>query len=799
MVDIDNTRDKGKKGHPTTAAMDPPMTGHAVQYERLWLEEVALEKERTNILNNSSSTEQQQKCQSKNYQFRSMIHRASLDGLLLSAQCAASKVKSDPKSCDGDFERGLDNDDAVNALSALRDMKMRQLESDNNKIPFTNSSSSLSLSWSARWKKSNPLETKSMQGATANSFFDAFPECKRRLPRTEGNAATAETESDTDEKNDNDIVQKPKSARQERTDKGTSPILVSSSFNSPSSDRPDDEVQIITKQQQQQQQQPIRNSGLSNQQQIHTQQNYNNNMSIPNNQAHTQNNNQQTQNRVNNNHPPTSNYQHNPYQNQTSNKFDYNDTNSGYGEQQLMQSTKKANPFRTANELGPKFDPKRRQQQQQHGRNDGNDWDDYENNNNTSAYSGDNNRIGGGRSGQSSYGGPPSGPQQMVRAAIRGPKDNLSAGLKRKFQPPLKREGGPAQPSSGRNQNPNNSSNYNNNSTCSNSNGNNDEEIPEELRGLDKELIEKINNEIVDDGQKVTFDDIAGLENAKNTVNEMVIYPMKRPDLFTGLRACPKGLLLFGPPGTGKTLIGKAISYESGATFFSISSSSLTSKWIGEGEKLVKTLFAVASYRSPSVVFIDEVDSMLTQRKSDENEASRRIKTEFLVQLDGAGNDRKGHVLVIGATNLPQELDDAARRRFVKRLYIPLPDQTGRETLLRTLLAKNSHSLTDKEIIKLSRDTDGYSGADLKNLCTDASMGPMRSMTMEEMMTIKTNEVPPIAYKHFRQSLRGSSPSVAQSDLQVYLDWNQTYGNKISNDLDDDDDDDDDCSDDENE
>jgi len=203
----------------------------------------------------------------------------------------------------------------------------------------------------------------------------------------------------------------------------------------------------------------------------------------------------------------------------------------------------------------------------------------------------------------------------------------------------------------------------------------------------------------------------------------------------------------------------------------------------------------VASYRSPSVVFIDEVDSMLTQRKSDENEASRRIKTEFLVQLDGAGNDRKGHVLVIGATNLPHELDDAARRRFVKRLYIPLPDQPGREALLRSLLAKNSHSLTDKEIIKLSRDTDGYSGADLKNLCTDASMGPMRSMTVEEMMSIKANEVPPIAYKHFRQSLRGSSPSVAQSDLQIYIDWNNTYGSKVSNNLDDDDD----CSDDENE
>lgn len=767
MVDIVNT--KGDKYSPN-ASMNPPMTGHAVQYERLWLEEVALKKERSKILQ-SSSTEQQQ-CQSENYQFRSMIHRASLDGLLLSAKCAASKLKADPKSS-GDFERGLDKDDAVNALSSLRDMKMRQLESDNNKIPFTLSSSS-----SARWKKNVPLETDSIQAATADSFFAAFPECRRRLSDT-----VDESDDDNEKEEDVVIVQKPKSARKERKDKGTSPILVSSSSNSPSPEhRPDDEVQIITKQQQQQQN--IRSRGPNNQQQqIHTKQKYNN-VSIPNNNQANRQNNQRVAQNWSKNHPPAqqhSNYHHNPYQNQAAtNKFDYNDTSSGYEE--LQPSNTKANPFRTAKELGPKFDPKRRD-----GRKEDNDWDNYENNNNSSGLYSGTKRMGG-RLAQSSTG--PTGPQQMVRAAIRGPRDNMSAGLKRKFQPPMKRDGaGAAQPnSSGRNQNSNKNNNNANNSTSSNPNGNNDEELPEELRGLDKELIEKINNEIVDDGQKVTFNDIAGLENAKNTVNELVIYPMKRPDLFTGLRACPKGLLLFGPPGTGKTLIGKAISYESGATFFSISSSSLTSKWIGEGEKLVKTLFAVASYRSPSVVFIDEVDSMLTQRKSDENEASRRIKTEFLVQLDGAGNDRKGHVLVIGATNLPQELDDAARRRFVKRLYIPLPDQPGRESLLRTLLAKNSHSLTDKEIIKLSRDTDGYSGADLKNLCTDASMGPMRSMTVEEMMSIKANEVPPIAYKHFRQSLRGSSPSVAQSDLQVYIDWNNIYGSKVSNDLEDEDD-----------
>jgi hypothetical protein len=150
--------------------------------------------------------------------------------------------------------------------------------------------------------------------------------------------------------------------------------------------------------------------------------------------------------------------------------------------------------------------------------------------------------------------GPPSRPAQLVQAAIRGPKDNLSAGLKRKFQPPMKRgEGGGGGNNCSQNTNNNNNGNRGSNSTNRNTSGggnggnaNEDEELPEELRGLDKELIEKINNEIVDSGEQVTFNDIAGLKHAKATVNELVIMPMKRPDLFTGLRACPKGLLLFG-------------------------------------------------------------------------------------------------------------------------------------------------------------------------------------------------------------------------------------------------------------
>ena len=229
--------------------------------------------------------------------------------------------------------------------------------------------------------------------------------------------------------------------------------------------------------------------------------------------------------------------------------------------------------------------------------------------------------------------------------------------------------------------------------------------------------------------------------------------------------------------GTGKTLIGKAIAHESGATFFSISSSSLTSKWIGEGEKLVRTMFAVAAYREPSVVFIDEIDSLLTQRKADENEASRRIKTEFLVQLDGTGTTAQGRVLTIGATNRPQELDEAARRRFIKRLYIPLPVEADRATLLNVLLSKNNHRLSPSDVNKLARETNGYSGADLKALCTDAAMGPIRQLGARALQ-VEATDVPPISYKHFRQSLRSMKPSVAPADLLQYVEWDKVYGSR---------------------
>lgn len=305
----------------------------------------------------------------------------------------------------------------------------------------------------------------------------------------------------------------------------------------------------------------------------------------------------------------------------------------------------------------------------------------------------------------------------------------------------------------------------------------NAEEVEDErLRNIDPKMIELIKNEIMDSGKTITWDDIAGLEYIKKIVKEVVVFPMLRPDIFTGLRRPPKGILLFGPPGTGKTLIGKCIASQSKSTFFSISASSLTSKWVGDGEKMVRALFAVAKIYQPSVIFIDEIDSLLTQRSETEHESSRRLKTEFLVQLDGAATSEDDRILIVGATNRPQELDEAARRRLVKRLYVPLPELEARKQIINNLLKSVHHDLGEEDIARIAEKSEGYSGADMTNLCKEASMEPIRSISFSQLEDIRMEEVRHITNRDFEQALINVRPSVSRSDLNIYIEWDRTYG-----------------------
>ncbi|XP_016053770.1 PREDICTED: fidgetin-like protein 1 [Miniopterus natalensis] len=300
--------------------------------------------------------------------------------------------------------------------------------------------------------------------------------------------------------------------------------------------------------------------------------------------------------------------------------------------------------------------------------------------------------------------------------------------------------------------------------------------VDERLKSLEPKMIELIMSEIMDHGPPVNWEDIAGVEFAKATIKEIVVWPMMRPDIFTGLRGPPKGILLFGPPGTGKTLIGKCIASQSGATFFSISASSLTSKWVGEGEKMVRALFAVARCQQPAVIFIDEIDSLLSQRADGEHESSRRIKTEFLVQLDGATTSSEDRILVVGATNRPQEIDEAARRRLVKRLYIPLPEASARRQIVTNLMSKEQCLLREEDLELVVQHSEGFSGADVTQLCREASLGPIRSLQATDIATITADQVPPITYVDFENAFRTVRPSVSPKDLELYENWNRTFG-----------------------
>ncbi|XP_027585566.1 spastin isoform X4 [Pipra filicauda] len=296
------------------------------------------------------------------------------------------------------------------------------------------------------------------------------------------------------------------------------------------------------------------------------------------------------------------------------------------------------------------------------------------------------------------------------------------------------------------------------------------------FRNVDSNLANLILNEVVDSGPAVKFDDIAGQELAKQALQEIVILPSLRPELFTGLRAPARGLLLFGPPGNGKTMLAKAVAAESNATFFNISAASLTSKYVGEGEKLVRALFAVARELQPSIIFIDEVDSLLCERREGEHDASRRLKTEFLIAFDGVQSSGEDRILVMGATNRPQELDDAVLRRFTKRVYVSLPNEETRLILLKNLLSKQGSPLTQKELAQLARMTDGYSGSDLTALAKDAALGPIRELKPEQVKNMSASEMRNIKLSDFTESLKKIKRSLSPQTLEAYIRWNKDFG-----------------------
>ncbi|KAJ4455297.1 putative Protein SAP1 [Paratrimastix pyriformis] len=321
------------------------------------------------------------------------------------------------------------------------------------------------------------------------------------------------------------------------------------------------------------------------------------------------------------------------------------------------------------------------------------------------------------------------------------------------------------------------------------------------LRQVDVKLQDTIKADILQTSPGVRWGDIIGLENVKQVLTEMVVLPSLRPDLFVGLRSPPRGLLLYGPPGTGKTMIARALATEAKARFFAMSASALMSKYVGEGEKLVRALFAMATAMQPSIIFIDEIDSILSARSADENEASRRLKTEFLVQLDGVGSSNDDRVVFLGATNRPQDLDDAIIRRLSRRIYLPLPDESARRALIEHLMSKGPivHRLSQRDMTAITARSEGllarpclafvrflapaqprtttscpmrfpalpslpaapgYSNADLSLLCREAAFGPVRQLG-PSIVSVEAHAIRPV----MMEGLRASRPRLRPAGM----------------------------------
>ncbi|EIE27234.1 AAA-ATPase of VPS4/SKD1 family [Coccomyxa subellipsoidea C-169] len=322
-------------------------------------------------------------------------------------------------------------------------------------------------------------------------------------------------------------------------------------------------------------------------------------------------------------------------------------------------------------------------------------------------------------------------------------------------------------------------------------------------------LRSSLGNAIMVERPNVKWDDVAGLEGAKDSLKEAVILPVKFPQFFTGKRKPWSGILLYGPPGTGKSYLAKAVATEAESTFFNVSSSDLVSKWLGESEKLVSQLFSLAREKAPSIVFIDEIDALCSTRGDGESEASRRIKTEFLVQMQGV-NTNDSRVLVLGATNLPYALDQAVRRRFDRRVYIPLPELAARAHMFKVHLGDTPNALTQADFEALAAHTDGFSGSDVNVVVKDVLMEPVRKTqeathfrekkgpdgkamfepcSPSEPGAIETTltelaekglapqvHPPLISMRDFEKVLLRARPTVSQKDLKVFEDFTTEFG-----------------------
>ncbi|MEM2925912.1 MAG: AAA family ATPase [Candidatus Bathyarchaeia archaeon] len=286
----------------------------------------------------------------------------------------------------------------------------------------------------------------------------------------------------------------------------------------------------------------------------------------------------------------------------------------------------------------------------------------------------------------------------------------------------------------------------------------------------------KFDQLILNEKPNVRWEDIADLKQCKKAIEDAIVFPVKRPDLFP--LGWPRGILFFGPPGCGKTMLAAAVATEIDAAFFCVDAASIMSKWLGESEQNVAALFAEARHISdggkPAVIFLDEVDSLAGLR-SYEVGGEVRVRNQFLKEMDGVlEKSRKSYVYIIGATNKPWALDEPFIRRFQKRIYVPLPDEEGRLELL-NLLTKSLKIAPDVDLAYLSKVTEGYTASDITDIVQAAHLNVVREFFESHAPNDKSGETRALSLDDFLKVLKDRKPTVSKEMLRNYERWFEAY------------------------
>lgn len=273
----------------------------------------------------------------------------------------------------------------------------------------------------------------------------------------------------------------------------------------------------------------------------------------------------------------------------------------------------------------------------------------------------------------------------------------------------------------------------------------------------------------------VPWDDVAGLKTAKQAIREAVILPLLRPDLFESVGLSPwRGILLAGPTGCGKTLLARAAATECDATFFNVSMADILSKYVGESEKSIKSLFMEARKEQPSIIYVDEVDSISTTRRGELQEWMRSVVNQFLIEVDGLLSRKGEQIVLLGSTNVPWDIDPAMRRRFERRIYVPLPDVEARRGIFK-IHARSFKLAKDIDFDKFAELTKGYTGSDIELICREAGLQPIRELDENGLLSRGEIEIRAILNADFVDAIRRIKPSVAPEEIRRYDEWAIKY------------------------